>query len=223
MTVLLVVLTVLVFLAIDIAVIGARDKKRSSAVGAQPVGLALPVRIPEGIYFARTHTWMSLFPSGRMRLGVDDFVGRLLDTPSISYLKEPHQHVQKGEPILLLKDGGHTLTVRAPMDGEILDRNVKLTEEPNRLKESLFTDGWAYTIVPARHSDIKQLLLGEETRRWLVGEFSRLRDVFAQEKGANDLLPALLQDGGPPLQGALKYVLPEAWERFERAFLRDTV
>ncbi len=137
---------------------------------------------------------MSLLPSGKIRLGVDDFVGKLLESPSISYLKEPRQRVQKGEPILVLTEGDHSLTIRAPIEGEIIERNNRLSREPGMLKEMLFTDGWAYTIVPARHSDIKQLMLGEETRKWIAEEFCRLRDLFAREGGTNKLIPALLHE-----------------------------
>ncbi|OGU26943.1 MAG: hypothetical protein A2X66_08515 [Ignavibacteria bacterium GWA2_54_16] len=221
MTVLFVAMTILLFLALDVIVRQSRARADVSTVDTRAVAWSYPVRLPEGLFFARTHTWMSLFPSGKMRLGVDDFVGRLLDSPSIAYLKTPHQRVQKGEPILVLTEGDHSLTIRAPMDGEILERNDRLCREPGMLKEMLFTDGWAYTIAPARHSDIKHLLLGEETRRWIAEEFCRLRDLFAQEGSANNTIPALLQDGGPPVGGALKCVQPRTWEQFDRMFLRE--
>jgi hypothetical protein len=48
-------------------------------------------------------------------------------------------------------------------------------------------------------------------------EFRRLRDVLA---GAGpELSPAMLQDGGAPIAGAMKHVAPEIWDRFEREFL----
>lgn len=221
MTVLFVGVTILLFLAVDAIV--RRSKARQDVIVAAIPGLArgYPVRLPEGIFFARSHTWMNLLPSGMLRLGVDDFVGRLMDSPSISFLKEPRQRVQKGEPIIVLTEGGHSLTIRAPLWGEVLERNDGLRAEPGRLRERLFTDGWAYTIMPQRPSEIKQFLLGQETRRWIADEFTRLRDLFAQDGAANELMPGLLQDGGTPVEGALRSVQSQTWERFDRMFLRE--
>ncbi|MFH0990763.1 MAG: hypothetical protein V1799_12180 [bacterium] len=223
MAILFVVLTILLFVILDAIVHRSRTGVKVTAADNRVPERRYPVRLPEGIFFARSHTWMNLLPSGKMRLGVDDFVARLLGSPSVSYLKEPHQRVQRGEPILVLTEGEHSLTIRAPMEGEIYERNDRLIKEPGMLKEMLFTDGWAYTIVPARHSDIKQLLLGEETRGWIAEEFRRLRDLFAAQDSANEMISALLQDGGPPVDGALKCVQPHTWEQFDRMFLREVL
>jgi hypothetical protein len=105
------------------------------------------------------------------------------------------------------------------MDGEIVSRNGAIEERPELLKEMLFTDGWAYTIKPYRPSELRQMLLGEETRRWIAEEFRRLRDVFAGVTANGDLVPALLQDGGPPVAGAMKQMSDDVWERFQQEFL----
>jgi glycine cleavage system H protein len=221
MTVLFVVLTIVVFLGLEAFVRAARVRR-----GIQPSGVAsashertFPVRIPEGIFFARSHTWLSLFPSGKVRLGVDDFVGRLLDKPVVTYLKNVGESVQRGDPLLALREGDRALIIRAPMGGEILARNEEIERRPELLKELLFTDGWAYTIRPRRLSELRQMLLGDETREWIGDEFRRLRDVFAGISAGSDLVPALLQDGGPPVAGAMKHMSDDVWRRFEQEFL----
>jgi len=224
MTVLLVALTIVVLLAIDAVVRAVRVRW-----GIQPaVAIAgrqlrtYPVRIPDGIFFSRSHTWLDLFPSGRVRLGVDDFVGRLLERPEVIHLKAVGDFVKKGEPILVLKEGDRSLTVRAPIEGEVLTRNDAIEEHPELLKEKLFSDGWAYTFRPSQLSELRQMKLGEETRRWIANEFSRLRDVFAGVTVDEELVPALLQDGGAPVAGALKQMTNDVWQLFDQAFLRES-
>ncbi len=219
MTVLFVVMTILVFLSLDAVVRRVRAKKAVLAEAVQPEIRTYPVRLPEGIFFARSHTWMSLFPSGKIRLGVDDFVGRLLDKPQVEYLKRVGDAVRKGEPLFALSEGGRILTVRAPMDGKIVGVNEQLLQKPELLKENLFSDGWAFTIQPERPSELKQMMFGEETRRWISEEFQRLRDVFAAVPAQDNLVPALLQDGGPPVAGALKHMGDDVWQSFEDEFL----
>lgn len=221
MTVLFVVATIIVFLVIDVFVRKARERK-----GAPSVAFAkhqqmhtTPVRIPEGIFFARSHTWLNIFPSGKVYLGIDDFITRLLERPQVTMLRKAGETVKKGEPILLLEENGHELTIHAPVEGEVLAVNEELTAKPELMKNLLFTDGWAYSIRPKRPSELKNMLLGEETGTWIAEEFRRLRDVFAGINQQGDLVPALLQDGGPPVAGAMKQMPVSVWNRFEREFL----
>jgi len=220
MTVIFVVMTILFFLTLDVVVRRVRAKNAVPAALGRTAPSAYPVRIPEGIFFARSHTWMSLFPSGKIRLGVDDFVGRLLDKPQVEYLKGAGDSVKKGDPLFALCEGGRTLTVRAPMDGRIVAVNDELQRRPELLKENLFSEGWAFTLQPEKPSELRQMLFGEETRKWIPGEFRRLRDVFASVSAGGELVPALLQDGGPPVAGALKQMGPDVWENFEAEFLQ---
>lgn len=221
MTVLFVITTIIVFLVIDAFIRMAKERK-----GLQPVpithhrqGHTSPVRIPEGIFFARSHTWLNIFPSGKVYLGIDDFITRLLEKPEITMLHNVGDSVKKGDPILLLQENGRTLTVHAPMDGEILAVNDQLPGKPELMKNLLFTDGWAYSVKPKRPSELKEMLLGEETAMWIAEEFRRLRDVFAGVSQHGELVPAMLQDGGPPVAGAMKQMPVSVWNRFEREFL----
>jgi glycine cleavage system H protein len=221
MTVLFVVATILAFLIVDALVHKARAKKAVQVVPVLSSQLrhTSPVRIPEGIFFARSHTWLNIFPSGKVYLGIDDFITRLLEKPQITLLSKAGEHVHKGDPIVLLKEDGRELTIHAPVDGEILAANDNLAKKPELMKEFLFTDGWAYSMKPKRPSELKDMLLGEETGAWIAEEFRRLRDVFAGVNQHGELVPALLQDGGPPVAGAMKQMPVSVWNRFEREFL----
>jgi glycine cleavage system H protein len=223
MTVLFVIGTIIVFLVVEVLVHRASAEKRArEGVVAASGGQArtYPVRIPDGIFFARSHTWLNLFPSGKVRLGVDDFVGRLIEKPEVILLKSEGSEVKRGEPILTLREGDRSLTIRAPMDGQILGVNDSITSSPSLLKEKLFTDGWAYMLKPRKPSELRQMLIGEETRQWIAEEFTRLRDLFTQEGGT--VVSALLQDGGLPIGGALEGAEGRIWEQFDRLFLRES-
>ena len=220
MTVILVATTILFFLALDYLVLGR--KARESVAAAHNARIANgPVngRLPGGVFFAPSHTWLNLFPSGKVQLGVDDFVSRLMENPSVALLKNAGDPVAKGEPILRLESRGHALTVRSPIDGQIVSPNAHLTKYPQLMRESLFSDGWAYTVRPTRPADLKELLLGEESRGWLRDEFARLRDLFAGVGNEGVLSPAMLQDGGPPVAGAMQEMDEAVWQRFEAEFL----
>jgi glycine cleavage system H protein len=227
MTVLFVIATIILFLSVDwmLERRRARQEARSSAASAaspaaQPTMDPYPVRVPDGIFFAPSHTWLNLFPSGKLRLGVDDFIARLVSRPQIVLLKNAGDKIAKGDPIILLKETDHLLTVRSPLSGEILETNEELTRNPSYLRERLFGDGWGYTIKPEAVSELKSMMIGGESRTWIRGEFSRLRNFFAEQNTNGALQPAYLQDGGAPAAGALGAMDDRTWHGFEDAFLK---
>jgi len=218
MTVLFVIATILLFLFIDWASRRVRERKNAPAVQTAAIR-PYPIRVPEGIFFSKSHTWLNLFPSGKLRLGVDDFVGRMVENPEIILLKKTGEHVRRGEPLLTLKEDEHLLTLRSPIDGEIDSINGELPHHPELLRDQLFSDGWAYTIVPQRLSELKSMLLGTETREWMRVEFGRLRDLFAGTSSDGNVAPAYLQDGGPPMAGVMRSMDDSVWQEFETRFL----
>jgi glycine cleavage system H protein len=221
MTPLFVVATILVFLGVD-WIVQRRRAKTLALAGAPMMSVgeqAFPLRIPEGVFFAKSHTWLSLFPSGKVRLGVDDFVANLLESAGVTLVKNVGDHVEKGEPLLVLFENGQALTVRAPITGDIVSVNEKLEEGRGLRHADLFSNGWAYTIQPSRPDELRSLLLGNESRSWMSGELRRLRDFFAQAIANGVPIPAL-QDGGAPAAGALLHLGPDVWKRFEQQFLK---
>ena len=214
MTVLLFISTIIIFLTIDYFV--RRGKRAAMAV--QPVlQRAIPMRTPAGIFFSKSHTWLSLFPSGKVQLGIDDFLARMFTKPRITMLKHNSEHVAKGEPIVRIAEGKNEVVVRSPIDGVIENVNSGLSANPALLSEALFSEGWAYTIQPARTDDLRSFYLGEDTRVWLKQEMGKLRDFFAQLAAPS---PAFMQDGGLPAAGIMDNLNPDQCRKFENEFLR---
>lgn len=211
MTVLLFISTIAAFLTIDYFV------RRKSAVAVQPVvRKAIPMRIPAGIFFTKSHTWLSLFPSGKVQLGIDDFLARMFSAPQITMLKNSSDHVKKGEPILRVTEKENEVIVRSPIDGVVDNVNTSLVSTPSLLTDALFSEGWAYTITPASTNDLRSFYLGEDTRVWLRDELGRLRDFFAH---LTTPVPAFMQDGGLPASGLMDNLNPEQCKKFENEFL----
>jgi len=220
MTVLFFISTVLLFLTIDWLVQRSREKRAAVAAPVPRPAKELSVRLPDGIFFAPSHTWLNLFPSGKVRLGVDDFISGLLEKPAVRLLRSVGEKISKGDPILELTSDGHRLTVRSPIDCEVLSVNASLPANPDLLGEALFSDGWAYMIKPSRNTDLKALLLGSETGRWIRTEYQRLKDLLAGSSPGGALQPAYLQEGGPPIAGVLDGMDDTVWQKLDSEFLQ---
>lgn len=215
MTVLLFVATIITFLGIDYLV--RRSRGESLATAAQQAQQTL--RVPEGIFFSKTHTWLNLFPSGKMQLGVDDFVKRMFVHPEVTLLKAEGEIVRKGEAIIGMQEGGNSFFVHSPIDGRITQRNNRLAGQTANGEH--FAQNWAYAIEPKNGAaEIRNFLLGAETRQWMKTELARLRDFMAAAAASQSGYAAmLLQDGGEPMPGVLNNFTPEQCTRFEQQFL----
>ena len=220
MTVIFFTATIIFFLGLDWVIQRAKKgKAEDSVIIPQSVPAANPLRVPEGVFFARSHTWLNLFPSGKVRMGVDDFVGTLMENPRITFSLEAGDQVEKGDPILVLEEGETRITIRSPLAGEILSVNESLAKSPQLMRESLFSEGWAYSMRPRKLEELRSMLIGTETRSWMSEEFGRLRDMLAGG-AAGRLAPAALQDGGAPAPGLLKHLDQGRLQEFEEQFLQ---
>jgi len=218
MTVLLFLAMIITFLGIDVVV---QRKKKTAPAAVEVRRAPLPLRAPSGIFFAPSHSWLRLFPSGNVRVGADDFVLRMMKNPNVSFLKAPGSFVKKGEALFQLTEGSKTLTVHSPIDGEVITLNEDVLQHPEKMKEELFSNGWAYTMKPHRASDLTQFFLGDQSWAWLQEELGRLRDFIAESTQIGSPVPVLLQDGGTPVEGLLDDFSPEQCERFEQQFLNN--
>jgi len=125
MTVLLFIATIIIFLTIDYFV------RRSKRTATQPV-------LQRGNsdadsrrnIFLQISYWLSLFPSGKVQLGIDDFLARMFTKPQITMLKRDSESVVKGEPIVRIAEGKNEVVVRSPIDGVIENVNSGLSANP---------------------------------------------------------------------------------------------
>jgi glycine cleavage system H protein len=220
MTAIFFIATIVLFLGIDWVV--QRFKKgdaREPALAPHLPAQAGVLRVPEGIFFAKSHTWLNLFPSGKIRLGVDDFIGSLMENPRITFALKPGEQVEKGDPLMVIEDGDRRITIRSPLAGEILTVNDNLEKDAQLMRKSLFSEGWAYSIRPRRLEELRSMLIGEETRNWMSNELGRLRDLLAAGVPGNPV-PVALQDGGAPAPGLLKRLDNAKLQQFEEQFLQ---
>lgn len=214
MTVLLLISTIVFFLTVDYFV--HRSKMRSTVPAVVRVHA---LRFPDGIFFSKTHTWLNLFPSGKVQMGIDDFLMRMFEHPTLTLLKKEGEQVQRNEPIIKISEGEKELIVRSPLNGAILNQNTVIAGKSISQHTALFSDAWAYTVQPRQPKEIRNFLLADETKVWLKSELNKLRDFLAVSQPTPSLV--LLQDGGEPMPGVLSNAQHDVVKKFEQEFLNE--
>jgi len=224
MVALLVVATILVFLAVDLIVQAfqarARVKEAKPWVRIQADALQWKIHCPEGVFLAPGHTWSSIEPTGVVRVGMDDFARQMIGPVDAMELPKIGAKFRAGEPMLRLYKGASLANLPAPMDGEVVDVHTSLALATGAIKRDPYGEGWMVLLKPENLSqDIPRLAVADQARSYLNKEVDRFRSFLSAYE------PALAQaaDGGIPLPGLAAELGPQAWDRFRREFLGEKI
>lgn len=225
-------LIIILFITVDLVVrwrLVHRAKPASDAMAAV-MDFLLPSLQPErfilpgGLFFHRGHTWVNLLFSGQVKVGVDDFVQRLLGRIDSVALPPVATEIREGRPFVTIRQGGRMATLCAPVDGVVSAVNGELAKAPSLLKRDTYTRGWLVALQPTNLAiNLSQLTVGEGALVWLKAEIARLQtflsDVQVVERHA--VMGATTGSGGVLIDGLLEHLDDEAWRTFHRAFLAD--
>jgi glycine cleavage system H protein len=180
------------------------------------------LRIPQGVYYCKNHTWAHLEKSGAARIGLDDLLLHITGEVTIKELRQPGEIVQKGDALAELDQNGRRLKILSPITGKILDNNLILQDSPDMLREDPYGKGWIYKIKPSGWvNETRDYLMAEDATAWTDKELQRFKDFLAVSVKKYSAGPAMvvLQDGGEILDNPLMEMPKETWDDFQKDFL----
>ena len=183
---------------------------------------AKALRIPQGIFFNKDHTWAHLDKAGIAKVGMDDFLLHLIGNVTVKRMKKPGELILKGDFLAVVEHEGISLKILSPISGEIVDNNQNLIENPGLLNEDPYQKGWMYKIKPSRWiAETNSFYLAEEATTWSATEIERFKDFLATsvERYTEDPSHLVLQDGGELIDHPLSELPTEVWQDFEHRFL----
>ena len=183
------------------------------------------LRIPQGLFYSKNHTWTHLEESGAARVGVDDLLQHITGEVKFSKLITPGEIISKGDLLTEIHQEGKHLRIFSPISGTILDANSELTESPELLNDDPYKEGWLYQIKPSNWvAETKSYYLAEKATNWSKKELERFKDFLAASMKKHSSEPALviLQDGGELRDNTLSHLPHEVWEDFQKDFLDHT-
>jgi glycine cleavage system H protein len=180
------------------------------------------LKIPQGLFFSRNHTWAHLEESGTAKVGLDDFLLHVTGEVKLRDLKRPGNFVNKGELLVDIDQDGKLLEIFSPLSGRITNTNTVLIENPSILTEDPYGKGWIYKIAPSDWiSETDSYYLANEAITWSKNELEKLRDFLAVSmvKHSAETSAIILQDGGELCDKPLSELPNEVWQDFQKSFL----
>ena len=234
MVAMLVVFTIILLIALDLLIRwrGARRATPAAALAPTPAAHAMDLLLPSlqperfglpgGLFFHRGHTWANLLFSGQVKVGVDDFLQRLLGHVDAVTLPPLGAEVKQGQPLATIRQGGRTATLTAPVDGVVCAVNGELAKAPGLLKRDPYTRGWLVALRPTNlAANLPRLTVGESALVWLKAELARLQEFLHMTLTLkrDALVGVTAADGGLVADGLLEHLDDEAWAEFRSKFL----
>ena len=183
---------------------------------------AAVLQIPQGIFYSKKHTWAYLEKSGTAKVGVDDLLLHITGELSIRHLKNPGEHISKGELMAEMDQKGKSLKVFSPISGTIVNSNPDLDRSRNLLINDPYGQGWLYKIKPSLWvEEIPSFLMADDATQWLNQELIRYKDFLAMKMKVYSPDPSMiiLQDGGELVDNSLSELPNEMWQDFQKEFL----
>lgn len=183
------------------------------------------LRIPQGIYFNKNHTWAHLGESGSARVGLDDFLQHVIGNLQLSGLKSPGDPIKKGELLAEIEQDGKQLKVYSPLSGVVQETNEMLSDNPELINADPYEKGWLYQIKPSNWmKETSSCLLAEKATEWSQKELTRFKDFLsmgAMRKFSSEPAMQMLQDGGEIRDHVMSELPEEVWNDFQEEFLNE--
>lgn len=218
----LAIITFLVILIPFWIILNRQIKMNKRIKHALGVLTANVLRVPQGIFYSKNHTWTYLEKTGAAKVGLNDLLLHITGEVKFIDFKKPGEMISKGELLAILNQDEKALRIYTPISGKIISANPVISQNPEMLNEDPYGDGWIYKIKPSNwKAEINSYLFAEDATNWLKKELERFRDflVVSVKKYSTDPSVTILQDGGELRDNSLSELPKEVWQDFQRSFL----
>ncbi len=180
------------------------------------------LKIPQGLFYSRNHTWMFMEKSGDAKVGLDDLLLHITGEVKFMLHKKPGEMISKGDLLTEIAQNGKLLRILSPVSGKIININSIINENPGILNEDPYGRGWIYKIKPSNWlAETTTCYFAEEATTWSAHELERFKDFLAGSMKVCTPEPSrlILQDGGELTDHSLSTFPREIWSDFEKQFL----
>ncbi|MDI6804714.1 MAG: hypothetical protein QME58_12880 [Bacteroidota bacterium] len=230
MTILFVILTIIIFLAVDYIIYRKEEKaiiqyvknilKSQQKMSALATFAGIKdIDFPKGLFLHPKHTWVQLLPSGMVKIGVDDFIVKAIGNVNRVILPPYGELLKKDKPAFSINQKDKVLNFISPVAGQVVQLNSELLKNPELFSDP-YDNGWFVVVQPSKiSSEIKSLKLADEAVVWLNDEMHRFREFIIRLSNGEKLTLQTLHDGGLPVRSVLSDLDEDDWSDFQKEFL----
>ena len=169
--------------------------------------------IPKGYCFHPGHTWVLDEGRQNARIGLDGFASNDPPPPQGIEVVGLNRWVRQGQKLMSIQYDGTSIDLLSPIEGVITSVNHEVIKNPMLAMDDPYRDGWICVVKsPEMGVNLKNLVQGPLVGPWMQNSLNQVK-AFAQQ-----LAPALAQDGGVPVKGLLGQLDPGSQRKLIHEF-----
>ena len=124
--------------------------------------------IPEDLRYSSDHEWVRV-EGNEVRIGITDYAQDALGDVVFVELPEVGASVKKGDSFSEVESTKSVSEVYAPISGAVTQVNTELTDNPERLNDDPYGDGWVCVMAVEDEGELAQLLDADGYRSLIEG------------------------------------------------------
>ena len=170
-------------------------------------------QMADDCYYHFGHSWVHLEPGGRVKIGVDEFITKILGPPDGLSLPNIGITLKRNQNGWLWKRNGDTGWMLSPMSGKVFALNKKVLEHPEIVHDDPFEEGWLLIMEPFDTRDkLSALFFERESIDWMEKENKKLHELLGPE------YERLAATGGRPVDDLIGHFPEIGWDRLVKTF-----
>ena len=113
--------------------------------------------VPDDLRYSSDHEWARV-EDGHVRIGITDYAQDALGDVVFVQVPTVGTEVKAGERFSEVESTKSVSDIYAPITGTIVEVNSDLTDEPQRVNEDPYGEGWLCVLQPTDLSELDALL-----------------------------------------------------------------
>ena len=126
------------------------------------------MNIPDDLRYSTDHEWVRI-DGDRLYIGITDYAQDALGDVVFVDIPEAGRTVTAGESFSEVESTKSVSEIYAPVGGTIVEVNGELADNPQRLNDDPYGEGWIFVIEPADEAQLGGLLDAEGYRALIEG------------------------------------------------------
>lgn len=125
--------------------------------------------IVNGPYYTKTHEWIKI--EGNIGIiGIADHAQEALGEVTFVELPELGTNVESQGELAVVESTKAASDVYSPIEGKIIEINESLEEEPEKINNDCYNDGWIVKIEISNTDNLKNLMTASEYKEFFNNE-----------------------------------------------------
>jgi glycine cleavage system H protein len=116
------------------------------------------MNIPDNLKYAASHEWVRVDNGDVVTVGISDYAQ--LEMTELVYVELPEvgRTFNANDEVAVVESVKSASDIYTPVSGEIVEVNESLTDNPAKVNESPFNDGWLFKIRLSDPAELDALL-----------------------------------------------------------------